>query len=50
MTENKTGTKLGKKKKVEVNSIEINELNITNPTDKFDWDFKLDRQWSRTKK
>ena len=50
MTENKTGTKLGKKINKEENSAELNVSKITSSTDKFDWDFILEREWSRTKK
>ncbi len=36
MTENKTGTKLGKKINKEENSTELNVSKITSSTDKFD--------------
>ena len=32
------------------NATELNENYATNSTDEFDWDFILDREWSRTKK
>ena len=50
MTENKVATKLGKKSNEEENSADLNECGITNFTNKFDWDFILDREWLRTKK
>jgi len=50
MTKNINNTKLSKDKSEEDNSIELNENNTSNSTDKFDWDFILDREWSRTKK
>ncbi|GAG92176.1 unnamed protein product [marine sediment metagenome] len=50
MTENKTGTKLGKNFDEEENSAELNGSKITSSTDKFDWDFIPEREWSRTKK
>ncbi len=36
MTENKTGTKLGKKINKKENSVELNGSKITSSTDKFD--------------
>jgi len=50
MSGNKNNAKLGKNKNEEDNSLELIELDPTNSTDKFDWDFILDREWSRTKK
>ena len=50
MTENKVDTKLGKENNEEENSAELYGSRITNYTDKYDWDFILDREWSRTKK
>ncbi|MFX0009041.1 MAG: hypothetical protein ACFE9R_01895 [Candidatus Hermodarchaeota archaeon] len=32
------------------NSVELNDNNTTVSSDKFDWDFILEREWSRTKK
>jgi hypothetical protein len=32
------------------NSIEPNDNNTTVSSDEFDWDFILEREWSRTKK
>jgi len=50
MTENNIDTKLGKNENEEDDSIELNESSTSNSIDKFDWDFILDREWSRTKK
>ncbi len=50
MTENKTGTKLGKKINKEENSAEFNGSKKTSSTHKTDWDSILEREWSRTKK
>ena len=50
MTDNNKDVKLGKDKNDGDNSKELNELDISSSTDKFDWDFILDREWSRTKK
>jgi hypothetical protein len=50
MTKNKSNSKLGKIPEEENNSSELNKLNTANSTDKFDWDFILEREWSRTKK
>ena len=50
MTDNNKDVKFGKDKNDEDNSIELNEPDTTSSTDKFDWDFILDREWSRTKK
>jgi hypothetical protein len=40
----------GKVKYWKDSSTEIIENSATNSTDEFDWDFILDREWSRTKK
>lgn len=50
MTENNISMKLSNKKNKEDNSIELDESRASNSTDKFDWDFILEREWSRTKK
>jgi len=50
MTENKSNEKLGKIEDEDNNSSELNKLTPANSTDKFDWDFILEREWSRTKK
>ncbi len=50
MKKNKAGKKLGKRNNEEENSAEINRRGITNFTDKYDWDFILDREWLRIKK
>lgn len=50
MTENNKDPTVGKSKNEQDNSTDLNELDSTNSTDKFDWDFILDREWSRTKK
>ena len=50
MAEETNNTKLGKKKNKEDNSVNMNESDDTDSIDKFDWDFILDREWSRTKK
>ncbi|MFX0049225.1 MAG: hypothetical protein ACFE8G_13850 [Candidatus Hermodarchaeota archaeon] len=50
MTKVFNNTKLIKDKNKEDNSIELNESSISKSTDKLDWDFILDREWSKTKK
>jgi hypothetical protein len=32
------------------NTTQLNQNDTTNSKDEFDWDFILDREWSRTKK
>lgn len=50
MTENKTSTKIGNNNNEEENSAELYGSRITSSTDKYNWDFILDREWSKTKK
>jgi len=50
MAENNINTKLSNKKDGEDNTIDLDESSTPNSTDKFDWDFILEREWSRTKK
>jgi hypothetical protein len=48
--EDKDSAEIGKIKNWKDSSSEIIEIDATNSTDEFDWDFILDREWSRTKK
>ena len=50
MSEDYISVKLSKIKNGNNNSTELNENEPNNSTDEFDWDFILDREWSRTKK
>jgi hypothetical protein len=48
--EDKISVESGKIKNGKENTTELIESEIANSTDEFDWDFILDREWSRTKK
>ncbi len=50
MTENTVDKKIRKKEKIEALFLEQKTNNKSNSEDIFDWDFILDREWSRTKK
>jgi hypothetical protein len=48
--EDKNSEETGKIKNGKDNTTELNESDTNNSNDEFDWDFILDREWSRTKK